>query len=303
MTTQHHQLKSIFQHQSALADMSFIVREYLQPHFDSPFHFHDSYELIMIPKSYGKLYVGNKVVNFSDGEIYLFGPGLPHCFLNDKLFRETRETAHAIVVFFKLDFLGKDFFDKPELAMVKELLQHAAVGLKLDQPNRWIQHAFPAIAQAKGMDAMLLLLQMLHRLSQLHEHLLLINSTIPKVRPKQEDAERLEKVIRYIIDHFKEEPDSKEAASIACMNEAAFCRYFKRRTEKTFSQFVNYVRVTHATRLLTQERWNIASICYECGYKNVSYFNRQFKNVTGITPMEYRMNHFSATADLIEEAI
>ncbi len=299
----HRHLKSIFQHQSAAADMSFIVREYLQPHFDSPFHFHDSYELIMIPKSYGKLYVGNKVVNFADDEIYLFGPGLPHCFLNDKSFQETGETAHAIVVFFKSDFLGKGFFEKPELTAVKELLQHAAVGLKLDQPNRWMKQAFPTITQSKGMDAMLILLQMLHRLSQQLDQLLPIHSTIPKVRPKQEDAERLEKVIRYIIDHFKEEPDSKHAASIACMNEAAFCRYFKRRTEKTFSQFVNYVRVTHATKLLTQKRWNIAAICYECGYKNVSYFNRQFKHVTGVTPLEYRINHFNAGVNLIEEAI
>lgn len=300
MATQHH-LKSIFQHQSALVDMSFIVREYRQRHFDSPFHFHDTYELIMIPKSHGKLYISNKVVNFSDGEIYLFGPGLPHCFLNDTSFRATGEIAHAIVVFFKMDFLGKDFFEKPELAAVKELLQHAAVGLKLDKPNRWLQHAFPAIVEAKGMDAMLILLQMLHRLSRLQDQLVPINSAIPKVRPKQEDAERLEKVIRYIIDHFKDEPDSKEAASIACMNDAAFCRYFKRRTEKTFSQFVNYVRVTHATNLLSKENWNIASICYECGYKNVSYFNRQFKNIMGVTPMEYRSTHVGTAETLLEE--
>src|SRR5690606_7326618 len=128
-----------------------------------------------------------------------------------------------------------------------------------------------------------------------------IDSVIPKVRHDRTDAERLEKVIRYIIDHFKDEPDSKEAASIACMNEAAFCRYFKRRTEKTFSQFVNYVRVTHATNLLSQENWSIASICYECGYKNISYFNRQFKSIIGHTPIEYRSNHLGAAETLLEE--
>lgn len=150
------------------------------------------------------------------------------------------------------------------------------------------------------MDALLLLLQMLHRLSGRQEQLLTIGSMTPQVKTNQEDAERLEKVIRYIVDNYKEEPDSKEAASIACMNEAAFCRYFKRRTEKTFSQFVNYVRVTHATDLLIRENWNIASICFECGYKNISYFNRQFKQIIGVTPLEYRSNQLKSAAGIIK---
>jgi len=297
---QHH-LKSIYQHQSGTADMSFIVREYLQPHFNSPYHFHDSYELILIPKSHGKLYAGTKILNFTDGEIFLFGPGLAHCFLNDRSFKETGETAHAIVIFFKEDFLGKTFFERAELASIRTLLQASSMGLKLNVLDGQLAKGFHRITQSKGMEALLLLLQMLHRLTDMREHLISIDSVIPKVRHEQGDAERLEKIIRYIIDHFKEEPDSKEAASIACMNEAAFCRYFKRRTEKTFSQFVNYVRVTHATNLLAKENWNIASICFECGYRNISYFNRQFKRIMGVTPMEYRSNHVAAAETLLEE--
>jgi len=281
--------------------MSFIVREYLQPHFTSPFHFHDAYELIMIPKSHGKLYAGTKILNFTDGEIFLFGPGLAHCFLNDRSFKETGETAHAIVIFFKEDFLGEAFFERAELAAIRALLQASSIGLKLNVLDKSLANDFHRITQSKGMEALLLLLQMLHRLSTLSDHLISIDSVLPKVRHEPGDAERLEKVIRYIIDHFKEEPNSKEAAAIACMNEAAFCRYFKRRTEKTFSQFVNYVRVTHATNLLTKENWNIASICFECGYRNISYFNRQFKSIIGVTPLEYRSNHVGAAETLLEE--
>ncbi|WP_353129873.1 AraC family transcriptional regulator [Parapedobacter pyrenivorans] len=298
-----HQLKSVYQHQSGSADMSFVVREYLQPHFNSPFHFHDAYELIMIPKSQGKLYAGTKVLNFTDGEIFLFGPGLAHCFLNDRSFKETGETAHAIVIFFKEDFLGDSFFENAELVNVRSLLQASSMGIKLNSIDSELAVSFRRITQSKGMEALLLLLQMLHRLSGLHEHLVSIDSVIPKVRHDRTDAERLEKVIRYIIDNFKDEPDSKEAASIACMNEAAFCRYFKRRTEKTFSQFVNYVRVTHATNLLSKENWTIASICYECGYKNISYFNRQFKTIIGVTPLEYRSVHRGAAETLLEEVV
>ncbi len=292
--------KSVFQHESGAADMSFAVREYLQVHFDSPFHFHDTYELIMIPKSHGKLYIDNRIVNFSDGDVYLFGPGLSHCFLNDRSFKETGETAHAIAIFFKIDFLGNDFFNKTELTGIRELLDSCKRGLKLPVYDRELADSFQRIVRCKGMDALLLLLQMLHRLSGCKEQLLTIGSMTPQVKINQEDSDRLEKVIRYIVDHYKEEPDSKEAASIACMNEAAFCRYFKRRTEKTFSQFVNYVRVTHATDLLIKENWNIASICFECGYKNISYFNRQFKQIIGVTPLEYRSNHLKSAEDTIK---
>ncbi len=297
---QHH-LKSVYQHQSGTADMSFVVKEYLQPHFTSPYHFHDAYELIIIPNSQGKLYAGTKILNFTDGEVFLFGPGLAHCFLNDRSFKEKGETAHAIVIFFKQDFLGEKFFENAELANIRSLLQASSMGIKLNRTDPKLAKSFHRITKSKGMDALLLLLQMLHRLSTLREHVISIDSVIPKVKYERTDAERLEKVIRYVIDHFKDEPDSKEAASIACMNEAAFCRYFKRRTEKTFSQFVNYVRVTHATDLLSKENWNIASICYECGYKNVSYFNRQFKNIMGVTPMEYRSNHVGTAETLLEE--
>lgn len=291
----YHPKKSVFQHQSGAADMSFVVREYIQPRFDSPFHFHDAYELIMIPKSYGKLYVDNRIVNFSDGEVYLFGPGLSHCFLNDRSFGDTGEIAHAIVIFFKEGFLGEGFFAKAELVAVRELLSLCKNGLKLLTYDQELADNFHQIAQSKGMAALLLLLQILHRLSGYKEQLHVIGSMTPRIKTNKEDTDRLEKVIRYIVDHYKEEPDSKEAASIACMNEAAFCRYFKRRTEKTFSQFVNYVRVTHATDLLVKEKWNIASICFECGYKNVSYFNRQFKQIMGVTPLEYRSERMKSS--------
>ena len=299
----HHHLKSVYQHQSGSADMSFVVREYLQPHFNSPYHFHDAYELIIISKSQGKLYAGTKILNFTDGEVFLFGPGLAHCFLNDRSFKDRGETAHAIVVFFKEDFLGKTFFDNAELAGIRSLLRASSLGLKLNMVDGELAKNFHQITRAKGMEALLLLLQMLHRLASLPEHLISIDSVIPKVKRGRSDAERLEKVIRYFVDNFKDEPDSREAASIACMNEAAFCRYFKRRTEKTFSQFVNYVRVTHATNLLAKKSWNIANICYECGYKNVSYFNRQFKNIMGVTPMEYRANHVGTVETLLEEIV
>jgi len=293
-------MKSIYQHQAATDNMSFVVKEYYQPHFTSPFHFHDSYELILIAKSYGKLYAGNKVLNFNDGEVYLFGPGFAHCFYNEQSFIKSGEIAHAIVIFFKEDFLGKEFFSKGELAKVWELLSKSERGIQL-QANDLIRSFFYQITGSKGLQTLILLLQLLNHLSGLKkEEITFINKTIPKLFSKDNNTNKLEAVFKYVIENFKEEVSSKDAASLACLSEAAFCRYFKRRTEKTFSQFVNHVRITHSTRLLLEQDMSIANVCFECGFGNISYFNRQFKKIMGQTPFEYRNAHAPKESDLLE---
>src|SRR5690606_10022389 len=102
------------------------------------------------------------------------------------------------------------------------------------------------------------------------------------------DSARLEPVLKYVMENFRDELDSKTAASMIHLNDAAFCRYFKRRMEQTFSQFVNSVRITHAMNLLLTKDWDVLRICYESGYRNLSYFNRQFREITGQSPKEYR---------------
>ncbi|RYE16367.1 MAG: AraC family transcriptional regulator, partial [Sphingobacteriales bacterium] len=104
----------------------------------------------------------------------------------------------------------------------------------------------------------------------------------------ENDPSKIELVFKYVLDNFRTGVNSRQAASLACLNEAAFCRYFKRRTKKTFSQFVNEVRVTHATGLLLEDNFNITEICFKCGYNNLSYFNRQFKDIMKTTPLGYR---------------
>lgn len=282
-------MKSIFQHHSSGADASFVVKEYCQRHFTSPFHFHDMYEIILIARSYGKLYAGNKVMNFNENEVYLFGPGLAHCFYNDQSFIDKNEIAHAIVVFFKEDFMGRDFFDRPELSKIRKLLHQSQHGIKVHNADASLGNLFPCLTREKGMPALILLFQLLELLSaQDKTAVSLINSSPKNAWFTDSDSVKLEQVFNYVIENFREEVNIKEAASLACLNEAAFCRYFKRRTEKTFSEFVNHVRITHATRLLQDKDWSIASICYECGYKNLSYFNRVFRDIMGNTPFEYR---------------
>lgn len=276
-------MKVSYRHISTPEDASFAIKEYCQPRFTNTFHFHTGYEVILIVKSAGHVYVGNKVMNYNEGEVFMFGPGLVHCFSSD-----AGEVAHAIVVQFTADFMGKDFFDTVELRKVKELLQLSTCGLKFDNPLSALSTLFFQLQPNQQMKNLILLLQILEELQQSKEDALLLTDDSRKVRYKESDSKKLASIFNYVFENYQHNIDIKSAASLACMSEAAFCRYFKRSTRKTFSQFVNEIRISHATKLLLGKENNVTDICYACGFDNVSYFNRQFKIHQGITPREYR---------------
>jgi len=148
---------------------------------------------------------------------------------------------------------------------------------------------FERVTTQNGMDELITFLQLLNEVSRLPQcDVRVLNEAQSAMKLTNKDSARLEPVLKYVIENFRDELDSKTAASLIHLNDAAFCRYFKRRMEQTFSQFVNNVRITHATNLLLTEEWDILRICYECGFKNLSYFNRQFREIIGQSPKEYR---------------
>lgn len=282
-------MKVSYRHISTPEDASFVVKEFCQPKFTNTFHFHHGHELILMVKSSGKVYAGKKVMNYNEGEVYMFGPGLVHCFCNDNAPIDPNETVHAIIVQFTEDFLGKDFFDKLELRKIRELMQLSEQGIKFSKLPAAISNLFFQFQVNQQMKNLIILLQLLDELShQGKENALLLTDDPRKIHYKDVDSKKLESIFKYVLENYHQQVDSKSAASLACMNEAAFCRYFKRRTHKTFSQFVNETRISHATKLLIGTEDGISEICYACGFDNISYFNRQFKIYQGKSPREYR---------------
>ncbi|SEW45121.1 AraC family transcriptional regulator [Chitinophaga arvensicola] len=278
-----------YRHISTPEEASFVVKEFCQPRFTNTFHFHHGYELILIVKSAGRMYAGNKVMNYHEGEIYMFGPGLVHCFCNNSTPVGSDEIAHAIIIQFTEDFIGKDFFDNLELRKIKELMQLSEYGIKFKQTSSNVDSLFFQFRANQQMKNLILLLQILDELSfRSNESVQLLTDDSRKIRYKDADSKKLESIFKYVLENYNNQVDSKSAASLACMNEAAFCRYFKKRTTKTFSQFVNEIRISHATKLLIGTDTGISEICYACGFDNISYFNRQFKIYQGKSPREYR---------------
>lgn len=265
----------------------FHFQEFIQPRFTSPFHLHDEYELILIKKSHGKLYLGNNVLNFTDGDLFLFAPGLPHCFFNTSGYEKENILAHAIVIQFQKNFLGDSFFSKREASQLIRLMEKSKYGIQFFSPKKSMLKKFQRLNQKKNLQRLGDFLMILDELAT-ERNIKLLSPENTLNLCNINDSKIINNVYKYVAENFQNGISFDVAASIANMQRSAFCRYFKRKTQKKFSEFVNETRIMHARKLLAESDKTIIEIAFECGYENTSYFNRQFKIHCGITPTAFK---------------
>jgi AraC-like DNA-binding protein len=280
-------MKIAYEKLASTDNSTFLYKEFIQPFFNSPLHIHDEYELILIKRSHGKLFTGSSVHNFDDNCLYLFSPNLAHCFYNPKEYEKCEILAHAIVIQFKPEFLGKDFLERIECSNLKKLFKKAEQGIQFLNPSNELLDRIINLNSKTGINRLIDLLALLNTLSLKKRYKLLTNNDHAENVDFRE-SKRISDVYRYVGENFEREISFSKAASVANMQKAAFCRYFKRKTKKKFTIFVNEVRIAHALKLLAETDKTISEICYECGFNNISYFHRQFKIFQGISPHETR---------------
>lgn len=273
---------------------SFELHHHCFQHFLKVWHYHPELELVYIKKSTGTRFLGDSIQKFQEGDLVLIGENLPHMWQNDEIYftENSGLSAEALVIHFNKDFAGKDFLNLPELSAIKELFETAKRGILFRENIKPIAGMLENMLQANDFDRMIQLLQLLKFLT-LNSNLHVLSSPGFVDSFKREENRRLDKIYEYIINHFREEITLETAADLANMNTSSFCRYFKKTTSKTFSQYLNEVRVGFACRLLMEKKFNISETCYECGFKNISNFNRQFRNIAGMSPSEYTRYHRS----------
>jgi len=271
------------------SDSSFLFyyQEFIQPFFTSPFHLHDEFELILIVKSHGILYLGSNVVNFSDGDIFFFAPGLPHCFFNPPEYEKGEVLAHAIVIQFRKDFLGNDFFNKNEISQLKRLIDKSMFGIQFSKTKKELQDRIQYINEKKNINRLVEILLILNELSA-NKNVNLLSTEDTLNLCSLNDSTIINNVYKYVAENFHKKISFDVAASVANLQRSAFCRYFKRKTKKRFTEFVNETRVMHARKLLSETDKSTIEIAFECGYENISYFNRRFKLICGITPTMFK---------------
>ncbi len=269
---------------------AFLVRRDTMPCIEGNWHFHKELELIFFLKSQGTRYVGNSIGNFAMGEVYLIGSNLPHLFRNDKAYYQNGNESGAvdlIVVQFESDFMGEQFTTLTESEKLFHLFELANRGLKFSQKTALlVREKLKKLIDGKGLSRLIDLLSILDVLSSNTDYEFLcpegVNNTF-----KRNEKERMAKLITFLTENFEKKIELEEVASIAHMTPNAFCRYFKRRTHKSFTQYLNEIRIDNACKLLIEGKLPISTICYLSGYNTLTNFNRQFKSIMNSTPSDY----------------
>ncbi|AUD02520.1 AraC family transcriptional regulator [Spirosoma pollinicola] len=269
---------------------SFIVKELSEPHFDQNWHFHPQYQLFLVEEGTGTRFIGDSIKPFGPGDLVFLGPNLPHLWRSDQAYfdRQSSLTTRGIVVYFTEDFLGNDFFERQEMSQLRQLLGQARQGLEWTGHTRSrTETALQNLTrQAAGFERVISLLSLLNDLSRATDYRYLTSPGYTNT-VKATETDRMQLVYDYVLGHFPDDLSLDTIADLAGMTSPAFCRYFKTRANKTFSEFVSEVRIGHACKLLMNGKLNITQISFESGFRTLSNFNRQFKDITGQTPSAY----------------
>jgi AraC-like DNA-binding protein len=277
-------MKPVFEKIYNLKDASFKVMFLETETFDHPLHYHPEFELTLITAGSGHRFVGDHTDTFVSNDLVLLGKNLPHCWLD---FGQSKHLVSAVVIQFAEDCLGENFFHLPEMHNIHSLLKRAGRGIQFLNLSDSTMDDLKSIAQADGPERLVKFLAILNALARSTDYAVLSTTEYSAATPDTKFS-RVDKVFSYVTDHFKTGIDLGHAAELVHMTPSAFCHYFKKYTKKTFTQYVNEVRIGYSCKLLMETEMNVSEICFQSGYNSLSRFNKCFKKITRRTPLNYR---------------
>ncbi|MBT8263320.1 MAG: AraC family transcriptional regulator [Bacteroidia bacterium] len=247
-------------------------------------HFHPEMEIAFINGGSGKRHIGNHVSYYNNGDLIFIGANLPHFGFTDSLTGNKSE----VVIQAKEDFLGSQFLDIPEMQQIKQLLYRSKQGIVFHEGVRnKIGPQIEALLELPSFEQLLAFLNILKQLAETEDYTLLnVEKVILESKPQ--DTKRMDIIFSFVSQEFTRSISLSEIADKVSMTEQAFSRYFKKKTGKTFTQFVNEYRLVHASKLLSEQHLSITDICYASGFNNFSHFNKSFKTFTGKSPSKFR---------------
>lgn len=296
--------KSIYFQIPKIEKEGFVVQFDNLDFFYDQLHHHPELQLMFILEGTGDLFIGDSITTFEPGDLFLFGSNQSHLLKSDTKYfeKDCPEMSCSISIFFHEESLGKGFFDITETTVIKDLIDRTSHSLQFaPEVACKVGARMKKLADKEGFDRFLEILSILNTLGQTEDYKPLagISTANP---PTDQESERINNVINYILQNYKEDIELGTIAEIANYSKAAFCRFFKQRTRKTFTQFLNEVRIAQACKLLRNTDLNISQVCFESGYNNVSNFNRQFKRITETTPKDYvdKFKKLSSSPHIIE---
>lgn len=253
------------------------------PGFEFKWHYHPEYELTYILSGSGYRVVGNSHEPFTSGDLVLLGSNLPHTWWGKN---EDGSPSEAIVIQFSSEFM-EPFLKLNEGQDLKKLLEKSANGIRFE-PDTSIVDKLGVLGDTTALNSILNLLSILQDLTEIKTTIICPNYYRHVVSKKFET--RINKVCTYIQNHYSEPLSLKEVADLVSMSQSNFCKFFKKATSTTFSDYLNDLRINEACHLLIYSEDNISKIAEDCGFESLSYFNRVFLKKKLVKPSLFRKN-------------
>jgi AraC-like DNA-binding protein len=259
------------------------------PYFYDKLHQHHEIQIMHILKSEGTLIAGDYVGRFEPGDLYIIGSEQAHVFRNDDIYYQPKSKlkAHSYSIYFDEKYFGEQFWQLDELESLRNFAKRADRGFKIvGFAKEKITDLVESLSKQKEIEKLLSFFQVLNLLSTTKDlKPLSVSSHNPDYSHRE--GKRMNEILQFTFRESHRKIYIDEVADVANLSTEAFCRYFKLRTRKTYTSFLNEVRVSQACKLIIEKDLGIQEICHQSGFSNLSNFNRIFKKVTGRTPTTY----------------
>jgi AraC-like DNA-binding protein len=248
-------------------------------------HYHPEIELVYVEADAGIRHVGSHISSYTQSDLVFIGGNLPHLNFDYRL----RSDYHQIVIQLRTNFMGDAIGTSPELAAINHLFKMAGLGMAFDGKTKaMVAEKLKALSGLNSFEQLIALIDIFQLLAASNEMVVLNNDEISKEFILK-DKIRMGAIYEYIDANYHQKPDVNVVAGKVHLTTAAFCRYFKRQTNMTFTDFVNQYRIERAKNLLMQSK-NITETCYAIGFESLSYFNKLFNKIVGENPSDFKRN-------------
>lgn len=276
-----------------------ILKTETGPYFYEHLHRHEEMQLCLIERGEGTLVINNEMHRFVAGDIFCIGANQPHVFKSDPVYFEQNHTEEvkALNLFFNPQSHLSGLFDLAEMGTVKKLLLSFNTGFFIPaSQGKALSGKIKEVFCQQQINQLLSFISLLNQLTKIGS-LQMLSQHDELSAVSENEGIRISQIYHYIMMNYNRQITLEEIAGKANMTPQAFCRYFKKRTMRTFVSFLNEVRINEACQKLIKEGFeSISFVAYKCGFNSVTHFNRIFKSVIGKSPSKYLSNYYYSTA-------
>lgn len=268
-------------------EVSFILQKDRLASFYGLLHYHPEIQITLISSGTGQCVIGDKVLPFGPGSLMIIGANQPHVFRSNPV--GEGQFVEAISIYFNRSAFGTGFFELPEIRMINNFLDRTSTGIDVTGNTRvYLEERIVRLSSLEGFRRFSQFLEILDTLASSGD-LDAISEFGIELVGKDNDADRLNRIFHFVFNHLQDEIRLEQVAEVAHLSPNGFCRFFKKKTRKSFFRFLIEARISKSRELLRESERTIAQCAYESGFNNLSHFNREFLISVGMTPRQYRL--------------